>query len=142
MRVEKTTKFKKRISFMDHIQYFIGLFISILFLVGFIPFSFDNLFKLIIGLIIIQVIISLLRLRIFNILLELILLGLAIFSLIPVLGYFFRFLGFIVGILEMTSFKNYKLYKKVEITRFYPKKFKKKQIKNKVKFKDAEFKEK
>ncbi len=133
---------KKKISFLNNIQYFITLIISILFLVGLIPFSYGNLFNLIVGLIIAQVIISILRLRFFNVIIELLLLFLAIVSAIPVLGYLFRFFGFILGILDMILFKSLVLYQKVEIKNFYSKPFKKKQIKKRTNFKDAEFKEK
>lgn len=154
MRVEKTTKYKKKLSFFDYVQYFISMLISISFLLGLIPFFYDNVFRLAITLIMVQIIISLFRLRIFNILIELFLLFLSVISLVPVFGYIFRFLGFLVGILEMTSFKNYKLYKKIEVRNFYPSGFNSKnnsqkdtkselkKSKNKVKFQDAKFKEK
>jgi len=140
MRIEKTTRFFKKMKILDRIQYFIGVFIGILFVLGLIPFTFDKLYVLIKGLIIIQIIISLVRLRILNVILEIFILGLAFLSLIPLLGYLFRIVGLIMSILDFSSFKNYKIFKKVEIKKYYPNKYK-----NKLKstnFKEAEFKEK
>lgn len=118
----KTTKYYKKIKFLDIVQYLIAAFIGIGFLLwllpagwNFIPTNYPGIQKLIIGAIIIQAIISILRLRVLGLFLELFLLLLALLSLIPYAGYFFRFLGLIFVLIELGTFQSYQVYKHVDI---------------------------
>lgn len=136
---------------MNNIQYFISSAMGICFGIGLIPTFFDDVYKVIVALLIVQIIISIIRGRLLNIFLEIFLVGLAGLSLIPLLGYVARFLGIIFCILEMASFKNGFLYQQMDMRTFNSKsgfkskkpKSKKPQVKKpKVKFEDANFKEK
>ena len=147
MRIEKTIQYKRRMGFLDNIQYFLALIIALLFLLGFIPLTYTGFYIIILFAIALQILLSIARLRIINVILELILLFLSVVSLIPLLGYFFRFLGIIATLLDMASFKNYRLYKTIEIKTFKPGKNKPKQkkpskIKNSSKVREAKFEEK
>jgi hypothetical protein len=132
---KKIIKREKEISFLNSIQYIISIIIALLFILGLIPYTFKELFPILISLIIIQFFISIIRLRILNIFLELILILLSIFSIIPILGYFFRILGFLTAIIEIITFKNSIYYKKIEIitiNKFSNKKQKKRPTNNKI----------
>lgn len=139
-------------SFLDKLQYFLSIFIAILFGLGLVPFVYLGVFKFVMILILIQIIISAIRLRILNVIIELLLLGLGLFSLIPILGYLTRFFGILVSILEASSFKNSVIYQTIEINtinKFKSKKNKSKKDKSKKEEKlnsknivDAEFEEK
>ncbi|MCA9495904.1 MAG: hypothetical protein KC589_03095 [Nanoarchaeota archaeon] len=145
MKIEKTIKYQKRISIFDWIQYFISGIITICFVIGLIPGYYNKIATLLIAFIVVQILISILRLRLLNMILELFILLISIISLVPFLGWFFRFLGIITGILEMASFKNYKLYKQVEIKTFKRKNPNKAPIKKRIHdkpIKDADYKEK
>ncbi len=144
------TNYKNEFSIFDRIQYFISIAIPILFFLGLIPTYYNNVFNTIIILLSIQLIISLFRFRLLNLFIELILIGLSVISLIPLLGYIFRFLGIIFAILDMASFKSTIIYTKFENMTFKTNKQKnqtKKSNKTKSKFeskniKDADFEEK
>ena len=130
---------EKKIQFLDNVQYVIALAIAILFLLGLIPLTFDDIYPLLILLVIIQLAISLIRLRFLNVILEVFIIGVALLSLIPLLGFPFRIIGFLLGLLEVVSFKNNSLYVQAENRTF---KKKKKKVKAKPKFQEADFKEK
>lgn len=115
---KKTVTFEKKFDFLSSIQYFISIFIAILFGFGLIPFQYNNIFEGILILIVIQIFLSLIRLRLLNVFLELILLLLAVISFVPFLGYVFRFIGMLFTILDMSTFKSAKIYKKVKIMTF------------------------
>ena len=112
--METKTKYSQEFSILDRIQYFISITIPILFCFGLIPTYYDNVFNTLIILLSVQLIISLLRFRLLNLFIELILIGLSVISLIPLLGYIFRFLGIIFAILDMSSFKSAVIYTKFE----------------------------
>lgn len=142
---------KKNNKIMDNVQYFISSAMGICFGIGLIPTFFDEVYRVIVVLLIVQILISIIRGRLLNIFLEIFLVGLAGLSLIPLLGYVARFLGIIFCILEMASFKNGLLYQQMDMKAFNSKsgfnskssKGKKSGIKKpKVKFEDADFKEK
>ncbi len=117
-RVEKTIRYKKKFSLLDTLQYTLAIIITICFGIGLIPTYYFQISIVLIGCIIVQLILSLLRLRLLNVILEIIILILAILGIIPVLGYLFRFIGLFGALLEMASFKNYKMYKQIEIRTF------------------------
>lgn len=140
------------------VQYIIGLVIAIIFGLSLVPFSYGDMFYLVLGIIVVQMIISLIRFRILNFMLETIILIFAIIGIVPFLiGYIFRLLVIPITIIDMATFKSTTIYKKVEIitannikrTRRTkngkPIKSKTKITKkprSKVKVKDAEFTEK
>lgn len=141
--------YSQKFDFLDKIQYFLSISIPILFTIGLIPTLFDNVFPTLVTIIIIQILISLLRFRLLNITIELILIGLSVLSLIPLLGYLFRFTGIILAILDLATFKSIVIYSKFENTAFKntkknpkPKKEFKKSKFNNSNVKDADFKEK
>lgn len=142
MNTRKTTTYYKKISIIDRIQYMISAIIAITFALGLVPGIYAEVFIFTIGAIVIQIVISLTRLRILNVLLELFLLLFSIIAIVPFLGWLFRLIGMLGSILDMATFKNYSIYKKVEVNTFKSKKrpSKKKKINNK--FKDAQFEEK
>ena len=145
MKVEKTIRYHKKISTLDWIQYFISGIITICFVIGLLPGYYPKVATILIAFIVVQALISILRLRLLNFILELFILLISIISLVPFLGWFFRVLGVITGILEMASYKNYKLYKQVEIKTFRSKKPKNTPLKRKIHdkpVKDADYKEK
>lgn len=138
--------------FLDNIEYINSIIIAILFAIGLIPFTYSKVSSILITLILIQIIISAIRFRLLNVIIELALLILSIISFIPILGFITRFIGIIFAIIESASFKNKIIYEKIEINTIN--KFKTKQnkknnkqnnkekSKNKEKIYDAEFKEK
>ena len=140
--MEKTYT-KKKLNFLNTIQYTIGLILSIGFAIGLVPFYYDNISTYIIALIIIQLLLSLVRLRFLNVFLEVVLLGLAVVSLIPLLGYLFRLIALIVSVLDSSSFKHTFIYKRMETVSNNKTfgGFKKKQ-RTDTNFQDADFKEK
>lgn len=148
MTTVRKVNYSKRLPALNIVQYILAAFIGICFGIGFIPTFYGNVFPVIAVALVIQIIISIARLRFLNIILELILLGLSVISLIPILGYLFRFMGIIASIVELASFKNYQIYKHVEIITFG--KNKKKENKKGVKanykrpehYEDAKFEEK
>lgn len=143
MRVHKIVVNKEKLNFLNIFQYTLSVVILFLFLFGLVPFSYYLVFYFLSILIIVQLIISLLRFRLLNILIELLILGLAILSLIPLLGYGFRFLAIFFLIFEFFSFKNNSIYYqsniRVGISNKSKKASKKKENKN---VKDASFSEK
>ena len=118
----KTTKYYKKIRFLDIVQYLIASFIGIGFLLWLLPQSWNLLptnyppiEKIIISGLVIQAIISILRFRVLGLFLELFLLLLTLLSLVPYAGYFFRFLGLIFILVELATFQSYQIYKHVDI---------------------------
>lgn len=143
---------KENKNIFDIIQYLISIAISILFIIGLISTKFQEYFQITIGLIILQILLSSLRIRLINIIIELSILIFALIGYIPYLGYFFRFLGFLVSLLDISIFKSQTIDNKIKIIyrniksknykenknlkqKFYSKKFE-----NNIK--DAQFKEK
>ncbi len=149
MRVERKVTYKKRLGVLDSAQYLIAIIIAICFGIGLIPFYYDEVFVVLISLIIVQIIISFVRLRLLNVIIEVFLLIISIIAIIPFIGYLFRIIGLLASLLEMLSFKNYIMYKNIEIrtfkTDFSKKESKsnnKKIQKKSIKAQDAEFSEK
>jgi len=151
----KTTKYYKKIRFLDVVQYLIGSIIGIGFFLWLLPQSWNllpaslpSLERLIIGAIVIQAIISILRLRVLGLFLELFLLLLALLSQVAYVGYFFRFLGLIFVLAELASFQSYQIYKHVDVKHTKPKEEKtekeeeKKSHSTKKQIRDADFEEK
>ena len=116
---KKTIKYYKR-SPIDIIQYILSTIVTLLFCIGLIPSLYIgyNLAKPIIIILIIQFLISIIRLRFSNVFIEVFLIILAFISVIPFFGYITRILGFIFSLLEIASFKYKKLYKRIQIKRF------------------------
>lgn len=143
MRVESTTRYYRKIDFLDTFQYIISIVIAVTFAAGLIPGLYGEVFIFTIAAIVIQILFSLIRLRLLNVILELFLLLFAVIGFIPVLGWIFRLVGFFGAILDMATFKSSHIYKKVQVKTFKPRPSKKKPAKKTVKkFKEAEFKEK
>jgi len=151
----KTTRYYKKIRFLDIVQYLIASVIGIGFFLWLLPQSWNllptyipSLERLIIGAIVIQAIISILRLRVLGLFLELLLLLLALLSLVAYVGYFFRFLGLIFVLVELASFQSYQIYKHVDVKHTKPKeehseeKEEKKTQSTKKQIRDADFEEK
>ena len=116
---KKTIKYYKK-SPINIIQYILSTIVTILFCIGLIPSLYIeyNLAKPIIIILLIQFIISLIRLRFSNAFIEIFLIIFALISVIPFFGYITRILGFIFSLFEIASFKNKKLYKKIYIRKF------------------------
>lgn len=146
MRIERKIKYSKKLSIWDSVQYILGLIVVLCFAIGLIPFTYNQVISVAVGLLVIQIIISLVRLRLLNVLLEVILLILSIVSIVPILGYVTRILGILAGLVDMTTFKNYKMYKNIEVRTFSSGSKRssnnKKKIRRKPEAKDAEFVEK
>lgn len=143
---EKTTTYYNKFSFLNGFQYFLATFIAILFGISlWQPFFYKVVWGLVL-LLLLQVVISLLRVRLLNIILEIFMLILILPSLIPFLGVFAILIGLLIGLLEMATFKHMVLYKKVEVKTihdyFGKGKKDKKSSKKKTNFKDVNFKEK
>ena len=140
----------KTISLLNNVQYFLSSVVAVSFGIGLIPTLYDDVFKVIMFVLTVQIVISLFRLRLLNVFFEIFLIGTGVLAYVPLLGYFFRVIGIFVSILELASFKNSMLYKQMEIRTFRT--GKKRRGKNAgakvstkktpVKFKDAEFSEK
>lgn len=142
---------------LNNTQYFISSIIAVSFGIGLVPTLYDNVFPIIMISLTAQLIISLGRVRLLNVFLEIFLIGAAFLSQIMLLGYIFRFVGIIFSIIEMASFKNGILYKQMEVRTFRTSNKKRRKspagaaasinksksnVKPKTKIKDAEFKEK
>jgi len=156
MVVKKETYYEKNFLFLDWLQYLFAIIITILFLFSLIPFFYGYISKILVIILFIQLILSILRLKLLNIFLELILLSFALISFINIIpivfifiGYILRFFGLLFGIIEMLSFKNSKVFKIIEIVT--TNKFRRKTVRKskkspeKVKtekFQEAKFKEK
>lgn len=134
----------KQKKIFDTIQYIISIAISVLFLIGLISKNFQENFQITAGLIIFQLLISIIRIRLINVIFEIPILVLALIGYIPYFGYLFRFFGFVLSVLDMSTFKSTTIHNKVNV--IYknnvkkPQKKKSKPIQGNVK--DAEFEEK
>jgi hypothetical protein len=139
MVIKKKVIYRKS-SFLDFFQYFIGIFISILYGFTLIPFHSIAIAPILAIALLIQLIFSAIRLRIINVFLELILLINILLSIIPLFGYVFRFLGIVLSILDMATFKSDVYYEKIEIIyeNNFSKKSKSKKNKNSNKIIDIE----
>lgn len=104
---------------LNNVQYFLSAVIAVCFGIGLIPTLYDDVFKVVMVALSIQIVVSLLRVRLFNVLLEVFLVAFGFSSLIPVFGYVFRFLGIIFSVFEMASFKNFVLYRQMEMKTFH-----------------------
>lgn len=148
MKVTRKVTYHKKLNFLNWVQYVLGISIAVLFGLGLIPFYYDDVSKLLFGFLIVQSLLSLVRFRFANVILEFLLIVVAVFSLIPFLGYLFRFIGVLLSILDLSMFKSTVIYKRVhlfkEASLFKDMNLKKKKTDKKPKkdFKDAEFKEK
>ena len=142
--MRQSIKYKKP-SFLDNIQYIVGIILTIGLGVSLIPGYYNKMSEIIITALVVQVIISGLRAKIINVFLELVILLLSLIGFIPFLGWFFRLVAFFISLLDMAALKNNIVSKQIEIRAFKPnfrnkKKSAKKQEKETVV--DAEFKEK
>lgn len=141
--------YQKSLKFFDMIQYILAITIVIGFASGIFGL-FTSFGMILIYIIIAQFLLSILRLKILNIILEIVLLILAIISLgLNQISYFlailFILIGFIASVLDLSTIKYFTVYKMVERRTFDSFGNKKKTIKTKKKvnnFKDASFKEK
>lgn len=142
--------YQKSLKILDFFQYIFALIIAIGFTSGIFGF-FKEIGVIIIFIIIAQLFISLIRFKILNLLIEVVLLILAIISLVlNQLTYFlailFILIGFLASILDLSTIKYMTIYKMVETKTFDSFGNKKKVIKTKKKVnkdvKDASFKEK
>lgn len=144
--VSDTTKF------MSNLQYFLASILAISFGIGILPFFYKKVVTVVAVCLGIQVLISVFRGRLLNVFLEIFLVGLAVISLIPIIGLVSSFFAMIICILEMAAFKNGVLYQQMDMRAFNSKSgFKSKSSKSKkkpgikkpnVKFEDADFSEK
>lgn len=143
METKKTTTTTYDI--LNILQYLISILIMLSFIISLIPYAYKNIFVITIGLIALQLLISLARLKLINFLIETIILALSLLALIPILGYLFKFIAIPITILDISALKNTIIYKKVEIfsDNINPKKPKTKTKKfNSEEIHDAQFKEK
>lgn len=106
MVTKKEVSFSQGFSFIGFIQQLLAVIIAVLFFVGLIPFSYSELGKIIIVLIVIQALLSLVRLNIAAFLYELFLLLIGILSFIPFLGYVFRVVGFLGFLIDIVVHSN------------------------------------
>ncbi len=136
MYVEKKVERKRKVVFLGIIQYMLAFLIGILFLYGFFE-PISSYFYILTFVLLIQFIISLLRLRIFNILFEVILFIMVLLAFIPVLGLIFLLAGFLISMFDLMTFGLMKSYRSVTIKKFHNK------PKNKRKdYVDVDFEEK
>lgn len=142
MVTRRTVTYSKRFSILSFIQQLIAVGIGVLFFLGLIPFSYADIGGLLVGLIVIQALISLLRLEFLSFLYELFLLLLAVLSFIPVLGYVFRFIGFLGAFIDVLIHGNSKMVRKVQVVSMKSPRRKKKSKSVTGKVYDAEYKEK
>ena len=142
--------YQKSLKFLDFFQYIFALIIAIGFTAGIFGF-FKSIGLVIIYIIVAQILLSLVRLKILNMIIETILLILAIISLaLNNITYFlalpFIFIGFLASILDLSTIKYVTVYKMIETRTFDSFGNKKKVIKTKKKVdknvKEASFKEK
>lgn len=122
MTLRKTTTYKQNFSFLSLIQQILGVIIGTLFFLGLIPFAYIEIGVVLLVIIVIQAIISLFRGLFGMFLFELFLLFLAVLSFIPVLGFIFRLLGFLLSFLEVGLHRDSKMVKHVNIVSYNNKK--------------------
>ena len=136
---------------LNNIQHFLSSILAISFAIGIFPFLYKKVVIVVAVSLGIQVLISVFRGRLLNVFFEIFLVGLAALALIPIIGLVASFFAMIVCILEMAAFKNGVLYQQMDMRAFNSKgsksnsskKKKSAEIKKpKVKFEDADFKEK
>ncbi len=137
-------------SFLNSLQFVLAFIITVLYGISlWQPYFYDNVSYLALA-IVVQLIFSIVRFRIANILFEVILLILILPSLIPILGVITILFGFIISLIEIATFKHGTIYKTVEFRTFNNFNNKKQQTPNSkpslkkktVNFKEADFKEK
>lgn len=118
MTLRKTTTYKRKFSFLSLIQQIFGVIIGALFFLGLIPFAYLEIGIVLLVIIAVQAIISLFRGLFGMFLFELFLLFLAVLSFIPVLGFIFRLLGFLLSFLEVGLHRDSKMVKYVNIVSY------------------------
>jgi glucan phosphoethanolaminetransferase (alkaline phosphatase superfamily) len=131
---------------IGYIQNILGIIIAGGFGLGLIPFWYIVTFPIIIVCLIIQIIISVLRFKLLNLILQIFVLVLALLSLIPFIGVVFRFLGLVITIIDISSSNSAHIvsFNTSGAQSFKKKKQpkEKKKVVKKKNFKDAEFSEK
>lgn len=142
METRKETTYALESGLINMIQYVISLCCAILFGLGFIPYYYDDVAKYLIAALVVNFLISLIRFRILNVFIQIFLIGLSVLSFIPLAGYLFRILGLIFSIVDMSTFKNVEIYKKVKVFTIKDTFDKKESKKKKDKVVDVDFKEK
>lgn len=111
----KKTYSNMNLKTLNIFQYCINIILLVLFFAGLIPYYYDNISKYIFLFLGIQIFISLLRLRFINVILELIILGLSVLSIIPFAGYVFRIVAILILFGDIATFKLIGIYKKVNV---------------------------
>jgi hypothetical protein len=146
-----TKKTKFDLNLLSKLQFVLAFTITVLYGLSLWQPNFYEYVMYLAFIIVIQLLISIGRLRIANIFIELILLVLLLPSLIPILGVVVILFGFLISLIEIATFKHNTLYKTVEFRTFNNFKDNKssknssktsKLKKKTVNFKDADFKEK
>jgi signal transduction histidine kinase len=136
-------KFEEKSS-LDKLQYFITIIIIVLFFVSLIPFIYDNsFFSNISILILLQLLISIFRARILNVVIGVIILILSFLSLIPLLGILFKIITIGILFYESYLFSKHSVYQNSSLILnfFFQSKIKQKS-KNKIKAKKIPKKQK
>ncbi|MDA3854753.1 MAG: hypothetical protein PF569_00740 [Candidatus Woesearchaeota archaeon] len=144
-------------SILGTIQHILGMLIGGFLLLSLIPTVYQDIYQATIGLILIQIILSLIRLRIINLVLEIIILILALISIIPILisvkiiaiplailVYLLRIIALIIALIDSSSQNSPVVFAKMNLNNMRQKKEKpqkSKKLKD-LNIQDAEFKEK
>ena len=115
--VKQSVSFSREFSLLSIFQQIIAILIGVLFFLGLIPFNYPEVSGILITLIVVQLFVSLFRLHLFAFFYELILLLLSVLSFIPILGYLFRFLGFIGALFDMLFHRNAQIIKEVNFAK-------------------------
>lgn len=139
--MKKETITTKTSNPLNTLQYIFSVVIAIIFGIGVFSTKYQELFPVILTFALIQLLITMLRFRILNLVIELFVLIFIILAWVPIIGWPFRLIGLIVVLIEMSVFKNITIQKKIQTIYFNNSKSKKKK-KTKTTFTDAEFKEK
>lgn len=97
----------------DRIGYLFSLVLIFCFVLGLVPYMYDDVFWVALVCVCSLLVVSFWRFRVVNILFEMVLFCLVLLSLFPVLGYVFRFLGIVVGLFELSTFKGF--YQEIKV---------------------------
>ena len=97
------------------LQHLVAIVLVVLLLLSLIPgyYSLFNFYFVI--LIVFQMVLSLLNMRFVNLFLETVFLVLAILGFIPYLGWLFRFVALPVSLIDMVSFREGVVFRRVEV---------------------------
>lgn len=136
MRIVKKTTYKKNLVPLGLIQYLLTFLVLFLFGIGLMPGYYGDIYYIIATLLLFQILVSIVRFRVLNVVFQVVIFILAFIALVPVLGWFIRLLCFMLVLLDFGFLKFYNIEKHIVIKKYNNEKQKPKDAK------DAQFKEK